>query len=47
MSVVVGRLILQALDRRDPAFGDPPPDDAMPVAHRVAWDVYALGRLGR
>ena len=47
VSVVVGRLILQALDRRDPAFGEPPPADAMPVAHRVAWDVYALGRLGR
>ena len=47
VSVVVGRLILQALDRRDPAFGDPPPEDAMPVAHRVAWDVYALGRLAR
>jgi hypothetical protein len=47
VSVVVGRLVLQALDRRDADFGEPPADDAMSVAHRVAWDVYALGRLGR
>jgi hypothetical protein len=47
VAVVVGRLLLQAMDRRDPSFGDPPPADAMPVAHRVAWDVYALGRLAR
>ena len=47
VAVVVGRLVLQALDRRDPAFGEPPPDDALSVAHRVAWDVYALGRLDR
>ena len=44
---MLGRLLLQALDRRDPAFGDPPPDDALSVAHRVAWDVYAVGRLQR
>jgi hypothetical protein len=47
VAVVVGRLILQALDRRDAAFGDPPPDDALSVPLRVAWDVYALGRLDR
>jgi hypothetical protein len=47
VSVVVGRLVLEALDRRNPAFGDPPPEDELPVAHRVAWDVYALGRLAR
>jgi hypothetical protein len=47
VSVVVGRLALQALDRRDPAFGDPPVDEDLPVARRVAWDVYALGRLAR
>ncbi len=45
VSVVVGRLLLQALDRRAPSFGEPPPEDAIEVAHRVAWDVYALGRL--
>ena len=47
VAVVVGRLVRQALDRRDPAFGEPPPDDALSVPHRVAWDVYALGRLDR
>jgi len=47
VSVVVGRLILEAMDRRDASFGEPPPDDAIPVPHRVAWDVYALGRLAR
>jgi len=43
----VGRLLLQALDRRDPAFGDVPADDDLSLAHRVAWDVYAEGRLNR
>jgi hypothetical protein len=47
VAVVVGRLALEALDRRNPAFGDPPADDVLPVAHRVAWDVYSLGRLSR
>ena len=47
VAVVVGRLVLEALDRRDPAFGEAPPDDALSVPHRVAWDVYALGRLDR
>lgn len=45
IGVVVGRLLLQAMDRRDPAFGDPPAEDQLEVSHRVAWDVYALGRL--
>ena len=47
VAIVVGRLVLQAMDRRDPAFGDPPSEDALPVPQRVAWDVYALGRLAR
>jgi hypothetical protein len=42
---VVGRLLLQAQDRLDPAFGDPPDDADMSLPHRVAWDVYAVGRL--
>ena len=41
----VGRLLLQAGDRLDPAFGDPPEDGDIDLAHRVAWDVYAVGRL--
>jgi hypothetical protein len=44
---VVGRLLLQAQDRLDPAFGEPPPDDDIDLPHRVAWDVYASGRLER
>ncbi len=47
VGVVVGRLVLQALDRRSPGFAQAPPDDGMTVPHRVAWDVYTLGRLGR
>jgi hypothetical protein len=41
----VGRLLLQALDRRDDAFGPVPPEDALALPHRVAWDTYAAGRL--
>jgi len=41
----VGRLLLQARDRRDPAFGEPPADADITLPHRVAWDVYATGRL--
>jgi len=41
----VGRLLLQVQDRLDPAFGDPPADADMALPHRVAWDVYAVGRL--
>ena len=34
------------MDRRDVAFGEPP-GRRDPVPHRVAWDMYALGRLDR
>lgn len=44
---VLGRLLLQVRDRFDPAFGDVPPDDDVPLPHAVAWDVYAIGRLVR
>lgn len=47
VAVTVGRLLLQAVDRRSPTFGDPPADADLPLAHRVAWDVYAVGRLDR
>jgi len=47
VGVTVGRLLLQGLDRRDPAFGPVPDDDAIGLAHRVAWDTYAVGRLVR
>jgi hypothetical protein len=41
----VGRLLLQAKDRLDPGFGDPPAEADIALPHRVAWDVYATGRL--
>lgn len=44
---VLGRLLLQVRDRRDPAFGAPPPDDELPLPHSVAWQVYCVGRLAR
>lgn len=42
---VLGRLLLRVSDRRDPAFGEPPPDDELPLRQSVAWDVYSIGRL--
>jgi hypothetical protein len=47
VAITVGRLLMQAVDRRSPAFGDPPADADLVLAHRVAWDVYAVGRLDR
>jgi hypothetical protein len=44
---VLGRLLLRVHDRRDPAFGDPPSDDELPLRQSVAWDVYSIGRLVR
>ena len=43
----LGRLYFQVLDRRTPGFGDPPDDNEMDLAHKVAWDTYAVGRLQR
>jgi len=44
---VVGRLLFRAKDRLDPAFGDPPPDDALTLPQQVAWDAYCVGRCER
>jgi hypothetical protein len=44
---VLGRLLLRARDRLDPAFGEPPSDDDLTLAQAAAWDAYAVGRLGR
>ena len=44
---VIGRLLYEVRDRLDPAFGDPPPDDDLPLPLSVAWQVYCVGRLGR
>lgn len=44
---VLGRLLFRVRDRRDPAFGDPPPDDQLTLPQSVAWDAYCVGRLVR
>jgi hypothetical protein len=44
---VLGRLLFRVRDRLDPAFGDPPADDAIGLEVSTAWDVYAVGRLVR
>jgi hypothetical protein len=44
---MVGRLLIEARDRLDPAFGAPALDQPVDVAPRVAWDAYAIGRLVR
>jgi len=41
----LGRVLMRARDRLDPAFGDPPPDDELSLAQSVAWDAYGVGRL--
>ena len=43
----LGRVFFQIRDRRDPGFGTPPDEDALDLAHKVAWDTYAMGRLQR
>jgi hypothetical protein len=44
---VIGRHLMRTKDRLDPSFGDPPPDDDMPINGYTAWDTYAVGRLER
>lgn len=44
---VIGRHLMRARDRRDDAFGDPPPDKELSLAHRAAWEVYTVGRLAQ
>jgi hypothetical protein len=44
---VLGRHLLRARDRRSADFGDPPSDEGLPLAHRVAWEVHTVGRLTR
>lgn len=43
----IGRLLFQAVDRLDPAFGAPDPGEALALPHRAAWETYCLGRLAR
>jgi hypothetical protein len=44
---VIGKLLFSVVDRRNPAFGDPPADDDLTLQESVAWEVYCVGRLGR
>jgi hypothetical protein len=44
---VLGRLLMRARDRLDPAFGDPPLEQDLGMAESVAWDAYSLGRLAQ
>ena len=44
---VLGQALMRARDRLDPSFGDPPPDDEVPVRLEAAWSTYIEGRLDR
>jgi hypothetical protein len=44
---VLGKLLLQARDRLDPAFGDVPADRDLSLQETSAWEAYSVGRLGR
>jgi hypothetical protein len=43
----LGHALLRARDRLDPAFGEPPPDDAISVPEETAWATSIEGRLDR
>lgn len=43
----LGRALIKAADRLDPAFGAPPIGELPPLPHSVAWDTYVAGRLTR
>lgn len=44
---VLGRHLLRVRDRRSADFGDPPSDEELSLAHRVAWEIHTVGRLVR
>lgn len=44
---VIGRLLFQVSDLRRPGFGTPPDREDQELPHRVAWDIYAVGRVAR
>jgi hypothetical protein len=44
---VIGRLLLRCADRRSGRFDDAPPEVDLSLQEQIAWDVHAVGRLGR
>jgi len=42
---IIGRLLLEASDRLDPAFGAPALDEKLDPAPANAWETYCAGRL--
>ena len=42
---ILGRLLLEASDRLDPAFGAPPLDEPLDPPLANAWQIYCAGRL--
>ena len=44
---VIGRLLFEVRDRRDPAFADAPPDAELTLPLASAWQTYCVGRLSR
>lgn len=43
----VGRNLLKLRDRRDAVFAAPDADESLDLAHKVAWEIYAVARLAR
>lgn len=44
---VLGRLLFEARDRLDPAFGDPPAERDLTLLESSAWQTYCVVRLAR
>ena len=44
---VTSKLLFKVSDRLSGRFGNAPPESEVPLAHAVAWDVYAVGRAAR
>lgn len=44
---VVGKWLLRAKDRLDPAFGEAPADGDLSLSQSTAWDTYCVGRMAR
>jgi hypothetical protein len=44
---VLGRLLFEVRDRRDPGFADAPANEDLPLPLASAWQTYCVGRLSR